>query len=139
MKTIRLVRLDSNDYATYGQLIDGEGRQLCVTLELPWKGNAHNVSSIPAGEYTAHRRMSPKRGYEVFELDNVPDRSNIELHIGNLVTDSSGCILLGSAFGLLGEKHGVIRSGEAFRAFMDAMRGVDSFTLVVLDPEPLAA
>ncbi len=139
MKRLTLVRLDANDYATYGQLLDGENKRLAVTLELPWRGNQHGISCIPPGEYVAHRRMSPKRHYELFELADVPDRSNIEIHIGNLPSDTEGCILLGTSFGMFGTKHGIQASGEAFRVFMEAMRGVDAFTLAVHNPTPLAA
>ncbi len=139
MKVLRLVRLDSNTYATYGQLLDGENKRIAVTLERPWLENRHDVSCIPPGEYIAHRRMSPKRKYELFELADVPDRSNIEIHIGNLPSDTEGCILVGSSFGMFGTKHGIQGSGEAFRVFMESMRGVDAFTLVVTDPMPLAA
>ncbi len=126
-------------WATYGQLLDAEGKQIAVTLELPWRENRHGVSCIPAGVYPAHRRMSAKRKYELFELDTVPGRSNIEIHIGNLPSDSEGCILLGSAFGILGDKSGILRSGDAFRTFMGLLRDQNAFTLVVSDPLPMAA
>lgn len=140
MRRLTLTRLESSAYATYGQIVDEENRLLCRTLELPWRNNAPRVSCVPAGTYPAHRRYSPKHKYELFELDGVPNRSNIELHVGNLTADSLGCILLGMRFGMLGDKHGILASGEAFRVFMEALRGVDQFTLVITNPpDKLAA
>lgn len=31
-------------------------------------------------------------------IQNVPDRSEIEIHIGNYLTDTDGCVLLGNYF-----------------------------------------
>lgn len=56
-----------------------------------------------------------------------------------------GCVLLGMELGTLvvrdeetGERRrkvAVLRSGDAFREFMDALRGVDEWEVVVLDPD----
>ena len=134
MTAIALHRLEQTAFATFGQLVDEEQNVVCVTLELPWHENEHDVSCIPAGMYTAHRRHSPKHGYDLFELANVPNRANIELHIGNLPHDSLGCILLGSNLGIVNGQHGITGSAAAFRRFMDRMQGVDTFTLTITDP-----
>ena len=134
MRQLTLQRLSYTDYATYGILSDEENREIAKTLERPWKNNAKGVSCIPAGTYKAHRYLSPKRGYTVFELADVPDRTHIEIHKGNLPSDSEGCILVGSRFGMLGDKHGITESGAAFDRFMAALAGVDTFTLIVTDP-----
>lgn len=131
---LHLRRLSQTDFATYGELLDAEQRLLCVTLERPWLANAHEVSCIPPGVYPAHRRLSPKRGYELFELSNVPDRTHIEIHVGNLPKDSEGCILVGSSFGDLEGHRGVLGSKVAFSRFMRRLRDVDDFTLTVTDP-----
>jgi hypothetical protein len=133
MKLI-LRRLERNEFATYGQIVDDTEKVLCVTLERPWLDNAPNVSSIPAGAFTFHRRLSPKRGYDVFITQDVPGRSDIEIHKGNLPSDSEGCILVGSRFGDLGTQHGITGSAAAFERFMEQLRGVDAFELTVVNP-----
>lgn len=50
---------------------------------------------IPAGTYKLFRVKSPELGYDVLVLDNVPNRSAIEIHRGNYPSDSEGCILVG--------------------------------------------
>jgi hypothetical protein len=132
--SLTLRRLERNGFATYGQIVDDVEKAVCVTLERPWADNAPNVSSIPAGTFTFHRRLSPKRGYDVFITQDVPGRSDIEIHKGNLPSDSEGCILVGSTFGDLDAKHGITGSANAFERFMDRLKGVDSFTLTVIDP-----
>lgn len=134
MLTYRLVRLSSDDAGTFGQILDAENALVCVTLELPWRDNVHDESCIPPGTYTARRYHSPKHRYDLFKLDDVPGRSDIELHIGNVVHDSLGCVLLGSNLGTVNGQPGITGSAAAFRRFMDRMTGVETFTLTVTDP-----
>ncbi len=68
----------------------------CFTLELPWLENQRGISCIPAGEYEAFKRMSPKNG-SVVEFANVKDRSNIQIHRGNYTRQIEGCILVGDS------------------------------------------
>lgn len=134
--SIALRRLEQTDFASYGQLVDAEENVICLTLELPWRDNHANTSCIPVGMYVAHR-FRGKRPYDVFKLDGVPGRSDIELHIGNLPHDTEGCVLLGSNLWPINGQPGIAGSEAAFRRFMDHMKGVDSFTLVVSNPDPL--
>jgi hypothetical protein len=122
-------------HATFGELYSEQGRRECVTLELPWKDNARNVSCIPAGEYTAERYFSPHHGCTVFKLIDVPDRDDVELHIGNTVNDSKGCILLGLDFGTVKDQAGITGSKAAFLSFM-ADHPEQRFSLTVIDPLP---
>ena len=66
----------------------------CFTLELPDKGNASNVSCIPAGTYEYFKRTSGVNG-DVIELRNVVARAFIQVHRGNFTSDILGCILVG--------------------------------------------
>lgn len=132
-----LHRLASTDYATFGRLEGKDGTRLGVTLEPPWEANQRGISCIPAGTYECRRYQSPKRGYQLFELLNVPGRSNIEIHIGNTPRDTEGCILVGTAFGKLAERDAVLNSRTAFSAFMDYLEGRDTFTLTIVDAPTL--
>lgn len=68
----------------------------CVTLELPWKDNQHDVSCIPIGEYDVEKCVTPEHG-EHFRILNVPDRLNCMIHEGNFLKNTLGCILVGKA------------------------------------------
>jgi hypothetical protein len=124
-----LQRKTSNNVCTLGVIKDENNHPICVTLELPWLNNQPMVSCIPAGIYKCNRYMSPKRGYEVFELQGVPDRTAIEIHIGNYPADTDGCILLGTSYG----QNSIVDSTDAFNKFMAGLNGVNSFYLRVID------
>ena len=94
------------------------------TLERPWLDNHPDTSSIPAGIYAGFR-FQGKRPYDVFKLDGVPNRSDIELHIGNLPFNSEGCILLGSNVGQVSGLPGIVGSSVAFAKFMSRCTGAD--------------
>jgi hypothetical protein len=126
--TYLLQRISSNDVCTHGVMKDENNNPICVTLELQWLNNQHDISCIPEGTYTAVRYMSPKRGYEVFELKNVPDREAIEIHIGNYPSDTDGCILLGLEYG----DNSIGSSKLAFEKFMNKLEGVNQITLKVV-------
>jgi hypothetical protein len=131
---MKLHRLAQTDYATFGRLEGKDSTPLGMTLELPWQENAHATSCIPAGTYECKRYLSPKRGYELFEVTGVPNRSNIEIHIGNTPHDTEGCILVGTDFGKLEGREAVLHSKPAFQRFMDYLKGRDTFTLEIEDP-----
>jgi len=83
-----------NDDCTVGRLKIGEFR--CLTLELPWHDNRRNVSCIPAGIYPAKLYDSPRHGRIVL-LQDVDNRSWIEIHAGNYTRQIQGCILVGDS------------------------------------------
>lgn len=67
------------------------------TLERPWLNNAVNVSCIPAGIYEARwlERSGSGKYKRVWHVADVPGRSGILIHAGNLVRHTLGCILPG--------------------------------------------
>tara|TARA_R110002012_G_scaffold113120_1_gene259084 strand:+ start:1083 stop:1511 length:429 start_codon:yes stop_codon:yes gene_type:complete len=72
--------------------------KICDTLELPYKNNKKNESSIPCGLYDLCVRSgadSTKYKYVHLQVLEVPNRSFILFHIGNKAKDSKGCILTG--------------------------------------------
>ncbi len=115
------------------------------TMEEEDQGNRQNVSRIPAGRYTCARRWYIRGRYWTFEIMNVPDRTDILFHRGNTEEDTEGCVLLGSEVGVMkvtdedsGEpKHklAVRNSRKAFDRFMNSLREVDSFELLIEDED----
>jgi hypothetical protein len=72
-----------------------DGDIICYTLELPSLNNINEISSIPQGNYSAFLRYDHNDHWRI-ELMNVPgNRTHIQIHIGNTVNDSHGCILVG--------------------------------------------
>jgi uncharacterized protein DUF5675 len=74
---------------------DRPGTMICYSMELPLRANQNEISAIPRGTYTARSRLSEKNG-PVIELVNVPKRDVIQMHSGNEINHTLGCILLGS-------------------------------------------
>lgn len=98
---IDIQRDTETDESTLGTLtVDGNSLDV---LELPDRDNAATEDSdtagrIPAGTYQAHIRTDGSRGWRI-ELEGVPDRTNIQIHVGNTPDDTVGCILPGTGRG----------------------------------------
>ena len=91
-KTIIIERLSDNGTQTEGRMF--LGTDLVRTLELPWKENRRRVSCIPKGEYNVIPHNSPKFG-KCFWVQDVANRSEILIHVGNYYKQILGCILVG--------------------------------------------
>jgi hypothetical protein len=65
------------------------------TLELPWRNNLNEISRIPAGLFTASTRDNGDKGWRI-QLDVVPGRKLVQIHLGNFPANTIGCILLGT-------------------------------------------
>ena len=129
--TVRLTRLEENKQGTFGVLTICS-QVFCITLELPDRLNASNISNIPAQQYVCEKTESPRFG-KTFEVHDVPSRSLILFHAGNLVSSSRGCIILAQYFGKLRGERAVLNSGKTFRKFMGIMENVDKFYLTIVE------
>ncbi len=90
--------------------MDGEMSPYCQTLELPDNENAHMISCIPAGVFPFVYRWSEKHGRNIWHIV-VAGRDEIEVHIGNTIIDTDGCVLVGLARGPVLCRDGVTRPG----------------------------
>lgn len=135
MQTINLNRTYSSDQGTLGFLRADDFS--CIILELPWRDNQRNISCIPDGEYKCSYIKSNRFGY-CYWVQNVPDRSGILFHAGNVAgdrdkgyrTDSLGCLLVGSYSGNLWGQTAVLGSRKAKNKFLEYFQG-DPFILTV--------
>lgn len=142
MSTYDLYRMAEGPDWTLGRIEDAENRQICTVAERAWvdkDGNGigdRNESRIPAGTYTCRRDLHNKQSehaYEVWEICDVPGRSEIHIHRGNKPQiDSKGCPLVGIDFGPNGS---VTESRRGFARWMEATRGYETITLRVHDVE----
>ena len=103
-----LQRGKMNSRSTIGELfydknkngeVDFDEKRIAYTLELPFRGNEKEVSSIPAESYDIVRRGSKRFG-EHFLVRDVPRRTDILIHAGNYPKDTHGCILVGESKGV---------------------------------------
>lgn len=119
-----LLKREYDPECTDGVLFNDQGSKICYTLELPQKDNKKGESCIPEGTYNFHKMFSQHLGW-VYRLDNVPDRSLIDIHAGNTVLDIRGCILVGEKQGVLNVK------GKHYPAVLDSKKALAKlFSLV---------
>lgn len=64
----------------------------CFTME---PAKTIGKGCIPCGTYPIEWEWSEKFQDKLWELKNVPGRSEIKVHAGNTVGDTEGCILVG--------------------------------------------
>ena len=98
MKRIVIYRNISYNQEILGNLFVFEGTRLlfkCKTLELAYRDNARNISAVPEGLYQIVLEYSPKFKQKLWELKNVPNRSEIKIHVANFYRDLNGCIAVG--------------------------------------------
>ena len=109
MFTIKLVRFDSYSYGTFGRLYVPVGDSFVTfqTLE-PSK------PIINPGTYTLTYTYSVKFGRKLPLINNVVGHSGVRIHSGNTVSDTIGCILIGSDR----EKNHLISSRIALKKFL---------------------
>lgn len=103
---------------------------ICYTLERPYLNNEKNISAIPDGEYACLLKYSPNFG-NVYEVMDVPNRTDILIHVGNELNDSSGCILVGLQQSMFNNRFLVMNSRLAFTKLMDFLNDNISFNLQV--------
>jgi hypothetical protein len=100
MNKIKIQRTYYDD-CTVGRLWCGDFQ--CFTLELPLLNNQTNVSCIyPAGGYRGNKHFSPSNG-DCIAINNVMDRTNIQIHSGNYTSQIRGCILVGDSIKFLND------------------------------------
>ena len=131
MKTLLIRRVATGDSGTFGVLIYKD-KPFALTLELEWKDNKRRKSCIPAGNYKCNRVNSPKFG-NTFEITNVPGRSHILFHKGNLDDDTLGCVLVGEQFGDIKGDSGILSSKAGYNEMMGIMKDEMTFRLIVVD------
>ena len=69
-----------------------EGKEICKTIELPWRNNQKRISCIPEGKYKIRKRFSAKFKWHL-ALTNVKNRSLILFHpANNALKELNGCI-----------------------------------------------
>lgn len=129
---ITLKRIASRDDGTYGVLL-ADGAPFAVTLERPWRDNRRGESCIPPGAYTCIRVQSPKFG-PTWMVKDVPGRSGILFHAGNVFADSHGCILVAERF-IVWQDGGcaIADSRVGIAELMSLTNGIVSFNLKIED------
>jgi len=126
MREIHIIRTVHQSAQTLGNLLVIDGTDLlfqCRTLELPWKDNQTATSCAPAGTYPVVLEYSPAFGTHLWELKDVPGRSEIKIHPANFARQLRGCIALG-------DQH-VFIDKDQFKDIINSRKTVDQFHKVM--------
>lgn len=132
MKKLTLKRINSSRECVLG-VLELDDKEICKTLELPWRDNQKGISCIPAGEYKLSPYPSSRFG-EVYIVNDVPNRTGILIHTGNTASDIQGCILVGDSYGKLNGKKAVLNSRQAFNLLKETL-GEEEYLLNVVDTQ----
>ena len=131
MKTLIIRRVTTGVHGTFGVMVY-ENTPFALSLEREWLDNQRSISCIPAGTYTCSRVDSPKFG-DTFEVTNVPNRSHILFHKGNIDDDSHGCIIVGEQYGVFQGSPAVLASSAGYKELHKILREDDVFRLIIVD------
>nr|AKH47372.1 hypothetical protein Desal_1848 [uncultured marine virus] len=135
MPDITIVRVSYLQRGTVGQILDATGLVICGSLERPWLDNRVDVSCIPTGLYTMKidtRRPGTDKECLVWELLDVPGRSQVQFHIANRVSQLKGCVAPVTNFSDLGGDLFGSSSGNAFKKFMKNLNGKEDSILTCM-------
>lgn len=100
MKTIILNRDWQDDKQTLGvcYVRDENGCILFKSeaIERGWRNNQNDISCIPPGVYPVKLEYSPRFRKDLWEIYDVPNRSECKFHAANYARQLNGCIALGN-------------------------------------------
>lgn len=129
---LKIVRTFDDSRCVTGELIC-DGRFVCHTLERPFTIDQDGVKCIPDGNYrvflhykTPDAQHAASGIYWRMELNwnDTKPRTAIQIHIGNKVDDSVGCILLGT--NVVNKTANVENSARAISALEKVFYGTSS-------------
>jgi hypothetical protein len=135
MRIIELNRIIDTDFGTFGVLQENN-HTIVITLERRWMNNAQFVSCIPIGIYKCKLIDSSKGtlqsgrfAHKAYWVLDVPERTEVTIHVGNYLKDIEGCIAVGRKYA----HNQIYDSRLAMKDFMSYMDGENEFTLKVLN------
>ena len=134
---IKILRQEYQDKQTLGYLyvVDEFDEILfsCNTLELAWKNNKQNVSCVPLGTYTCKLEYSDRFKKDLWELKDVPNRSECKFHSANFFKQLNGCIALGNDFKDIDNDNykDVIDSINTMKEFHEVLSGLKEVELTI--------
>lgn len=98
---VKLTRISGDINQSTGFLIvtdnDGNMRYGSPCIERGWRDNQQFISCVPRGTYPLVFEYSPAFRRYLWELKDVPGRSECKIHSANFWNQLNGCISLGLA------------------------------------------
>src|SRR5271169_2411605 len=96
---MNLTRNDANVNGIFGTLTDDSGNTYATLEHAYEQPDGSYAPKTPPGTYTCQKGMHTLEHhpapFQAFEITNVPNHTDILIHIGNYNADSEGCVLIG--------------------------------------------
>ena len=121
--------VDKTQAVGVATVLNAKGKPIltCKSLERGWNNNEKMISCVPKGRYTIKLEWSNRFGANLWELKNVPNRSECKLHSANYWNQLNGCIALGlSLRDINGD--GEVDATSSRRAMKDFTRAMGNAT-----------
>jgi hypothetical protein len=140
MKKVKLQRLweDKNQSTGVLFVIDETGQPIFASLciERGDRNNQQSVSNVPPGIYPLVLERSPRFNIDLYELKDVPNRSECKIHASNYWNQLNGCIAPGVKLKDMNADgyYDVTESRNTVNSFHTAMKGVNKTTIQIIDP-----
>ena len=126
---------DENQSLSTTTVLDDANNPLfaSVTLERGWQNNKQNISCIPSGVYEVVLEYSPRFKMDLWEIKNVPNRSECKFHASNYWYQLNGCIAPGRRPKYLNsDKYlDVTDSKNTLKDFHKALKGCKKAMLII--------
>lgn len=139
MRKVKVTRDTMNEKVTLGicTVVDQDNNVMFTSesLELPWKDNERNISCVPEGIYPLKLEYSGHFKKDLWELYEVPNRSECKFHVANYVRQLNGCIALGQNRADI-DGDGTIditSSGNTIKEFHKAMGDIKESTVEIVN------
>ena len=137
MKTVKLIRHWSDHKQSTGTLLvlDQHKQPIfsCVCIERGDMQNKRKLSRVPDGVFPLVYEYSPRFNKHLWELKEVPNRSECKIHPANFWDELHGCIAPGLSLKELNNDgyYDVIESIKATREFHKALEGITKTTIEI--------
>ena len=133
---IEVFRMEYEEKQVLGQCaITEKGKSIfeAKSLERADNKNQQNISCIPQGEYLCVLEYSNKFDCDLWEIKDVPNRSECKFHSANYWHDLNGCIALGTSYADIDNDgfRDVLNSRNTMSEFHKVLSGLKEVQLIV--------
>lgn len=139
MKKVKLFRFWSDSNQSTGTLVvfNNENQPIFINpcIERGWQDNQQNISCVPTGVYPLKLEYSNRFDMDLWELKDVPNRSECKIHAANYWSQLNGCIAPGEYLADINSDgyFDVTNSRNTLSSFHASLEGISETTIEIFD------